>query len=101
DVSGVARKIGTGHSVRKAGAPAKMHDYRDPAARPEILCKRLRVMAAAAALQAMEDDECRSIARLRELLAILVIHPAAGSRGLQLRVLPRMRADHIAVGEQP
>src|SRR5690606_8083671 len=79
---------------------SKMCDGGDPAACTEVLGNGLRVMAAAAAFQAVENDHGRGIWRLLQLPPVGILHPPPRCRLLQLRIGLGMSAVGPAVGEQ-
>jgi len=80
DVGGVARMIGARKTVGRARAAAKVRHHHDPSARAEMRGDGLRVIAAAAALQAVEQDQRGRAGLLRQGLPIAQGDPARGGR---------------------
>src|SRR5690606_30721283 len=73
----------------------------DPAPRTEMLGDGLRVMAAAAAFEPMEDDQRRRVRGVRQLLPVLGLYPSAGCVAPQLRMRRNDPAIVLAVRELP
>src|SRR5690606_42016181 len=73
----------------------------DPAPRTEMLGDGLRVMAAAAAFEPMEDDQRRRVRGVRQLLPVLGLYPSAGCGAPQLRIRRNDPAIDLAAGKQP
>lgn len=77
-----------------------MRDDSDPAARPEMLRNGLRVVAATASFQAVEDHEGRGAGCLLKTAPVFVSNPAPCRRCAELRIGPCLRAVGGAIGEQ-
>src|SRR5690625_523732 len=78
DILAVAREIGTRHTVEKPRATTKLGNDNDPAAGPQILRNGLGVMAFAAALKAMYEEQGTGIRIVGEALFVCLLRPAPG-----------------------
>src|SRR5690625_1585881 len=86
DILAIAREIGTRHAVGKPRTTTKVGNDNDPAAGPQILRNGLGVMAFAAALKAMYEEQGTGIRILGKALFVLLLKPPPGRCMAQLHI---------------
>src|SRR3546814_9646854 len=76
DICRIARVIGSCHAIGKSRTAAEVGNNDDPAARPEILCDGLRVVAAAAAFETVKQNQGRGAGSRGQCFPVVVLEPA-------------------------